>query len=285
MRAIAVLLFLTVCAYIGAGFYEGLADDMQTVRAESAAVTESIGLYGVAVRREQQLCSPTAQILPVNGKRYPSGAAICMAGDGSCVYSPAPATFYESFDGFEYLDPDMLFPFGSNTFSELLSSESEKGRHCLGRLLLDNIWYYAAEVTVGLAPSAGQSCSLLFEDIGRECEGLVWAVCRDRDKEYVLLRINGGDEQLMSLRHCSAKLILCEYKGLKIPKNAVCTDNNGKKYIRVLAAGLVETRTVDIIYTGDDFCLVKQSWSWDALREGESVLINREITDEGLVLG
>ena len=89
----------------------------------------------------------------------------------------------------------------------------------------------------------------------------------------------------MSLRHCSAKLILCEYKGLKIPKNAVCTDNNGKKYIRVLAAGLVETRTVDIIYTGDDFCLVKQSWSWDALREGESVLINREITDEGLVLG
>lgn len=275
MGVIGVLLFLAVCAYIGAGFYEDLAADVQTVQADCASVIESTRIYGIAVRQEQQFVSVPAESLPENGARYPAGSAL----------SDIPATFFKQYDGFEHLSPDMLFPFSGETFSSLMQGESEKQRHSAGRLVFDNVWYFAAEVRSGRAPDPGQSCRLLFEDIESECQALVWAVCLDEGREYLLLRINGGGEKLMSLRKCSAELILNEHKGLKIPKDAVHTDSEGKKYIWVLTAGLVETRTVDIIYTGDDFCLAQQSYSWDALREGEQIVINREIFDEGLVPG
>ncbi len=275
MGVVGVLLFLAVCAYIGAGFYEDLASDVQTVQAESIAIIESTKIYGIAVRQEQLLVGLSAENSPENGERYPAGSAL----------SGVPATFYEYCDGFEHLSPDMLFPFSADTFSSLMAGKSEKLRHSAGRLVFDNVWYFAAEVREGSAPSVGQGCRLLFQDIETECQALVWADCRDEDREYVLLRINGGGEKLLSLRKCSAELILDEHRGLKIPVDAVHTDSEGKKYIWVLTAGLVEARTVDIIYTGDDFCLAQQSYSWDALREGESIVINREIWDEGKAPG
>lgn len=272
---VGALLFLTVCAYIGAGFYEDLASDVQTVQAESAAIIESTKIYGIAVRQEQQLVRTSAEESPENGERYPAGSAL----------SSIPATFFDSCDGFEHLSPDMLFPFSGETFSSLIAAESEKQRHSMGRLVFDNVWYFAAQLREGSAPDLGQCCRLLFEDIESECQALVWAVFRDEGREYILLRINGGGEELMSLRKCGAELILDEHKGLKIPKAAVHTDSEGENFIWVLTSGLVEARTVDIIYTGDDFYLAQQSYSWDALREGENIVINREIFDEGLVPG
>lgn len=285
MRAICGLLFLAVCAYMGSGLYEDLTYGVQTVQAESAEIIESIRLSGIAVRREQQLCSPAAADLPENGKRYAAGALLCMSENGDTLSAPSSALFFEHTDGLEYLSPDKLFPFSPETFESLIDSESESSRHCMGRLVFDNVWYFAAETSSLICPELGQRCRVRFPDIQTECEAAVWAVCSSADSSFMLLRINGGEEQLLSLRKCSAELILSEYRGLKIPKEAVCTDSDGKIFTWVTSAGLVEKRSVDIIYTGDDFCLAKQSYSWEALREGENIVIDREKLEEGLIPG
>lgn len=284
MRTIAVLLFLTVCAYIGAGFYEDLNLQVQAVRAESADIIESTQLFGIAVRREQQLCSPLAVSMPENGKRYAAGETLCVLKDGSSLISPAPGIFFSETDGFEYLSADALFPFSAELFSSMINSQAEKNRHCLGRLVFDNVWYFAAQVKSGSAPEIGQLCRLYFPDIESECQALVWDVCQSEGQEFVLLRINGGDEKLSSLRRSKAELIRKEYSGIVIPKEAIVSDGE-EKFVNVLIDGLVETRTVDIIFSDYDFCLAERSYSRDALREGEMIVLQTDNLDEGRVFG
>ena len=262
---VAALLFLAVCAYIGAGLFQRLSPETLTVRAELFSIAESAEISGIAIRSEQTLLAEKPlKSLPENGRKYSAGESLAVFKDGNPLFSSDSAVFCSFTDGYEHLSPQMLFPFGKDNFSNILSLEKTESKDCFGKLISDDSWYFAARLTSGEIPDNALSCRLIFDGIGEAVPAVLWAV----EDDCLLLRISSFSQELMGLRHSEAKLIFKEYLGFKIPQNALHRDENGKFYVSVLSAGLVEKRSVDIIYTGNDFFLVSSA----ELRQGDEII-------------
>ena len=274
MALVAALLFLAVCAYIGAGLFQRLSPETLTVRAELFSALESAEISGIAIRNEMVLSSDKSlKSLAEEGQKYSAGESIAVFKDGSILHSSSSAVFSSHTDGFEHLSTECLFPFGKESFSNILAMEKSENKHSFGRLILDDSWYFAAQIVSGKIPQTARSCKVYFDGTDDACRAVLWAV----DGEYLLLRFNSFSPELLNLRHSGAKLVFSQYEGFKVPKNALNRDETGKFYVCVLSSGLVENRSVDIIYTGDDYFLVSSSM----VRQGEQIIINEGSIDDG----
>ena len=271
MKALAAVFFLTVCAYVGAAAFGGIDSAAKSCRAELVTVTESSLLRGIAVRREQPVCSPDGVELPIHGERLSADGLLAVFGERD---EPREAAFfYGNFDGLEYLTPEMLENLDADRFESLMNSPRGKYKDCAGRLVYDHVWYFAACVGEGKLPEEGEKCRVLFEDAEKSLTArAVWVA--EGEKPILVLRFTEGDDELMSLRECGAELLFSEYTGLKIPLEALHRDNEGNYFVYTLTAGLKERCAVDIIYTGEEFCLAALSQREDALRSGSSIVLS-----------
>ncbi|MBQ4347979.1 MAG: hypothetical protein IJC39_05990, partial [Firmicutes bacterium] len=80
----------------------------------------------------------------------------------------------------------------------------------------------------------------------------------------------------MSLRKAEALLIISQYSGIEIPKNAVKTDKDGNEFVFTLTAGNIERKAVELIYTTEKSFIAKASHSADSLREGDMIIISED---------
>lgn len=271
MKALAAVFFLTVCAYVGAATFGGLDSAAGICRAELVTVTESSLLRGIAVRREQPVCSPGETEMPAaSGEKLSAGDLFAVFGQRM-----EAACFYEDADGLEHLEPGMLRDIDADGLEKLMNSEREKYRDCVGRLVYDPVWYFAAYAEAGQLPAEGEKCRVLFEGMADSVSARAVLVS-EGEPAVLVLRFCEGDEALMRLRECSAELIFSEYTGLKIPLEALRRDSEGNYFVYTLTAGLKECCAVDIIYTGEDFCLAALSPRRDALRSGSSIVLSAE---------
>jgi len=272
---LAAVFFLTVCAYVGAGLFGELDSAAKLCRTELVTVTESSMLRGIAIRREQPVCSPgETELLAASGERLPADAVFAVFGKQE-LKCPEPAFFYENSDGLEMLSPEVLNGLDAERLGVLMASKPEKYRDCIGRLVYDHVWYFAAFAADGRLPAEGEKCRVLFDDAQYAVDARAVLVLPG-EKPVVVLRVFGGDEELMSLRECGAKLIFSEYTGLKIPREALECDSEGNYFVYTLTAGLKECCAVDIIYTGEDYYLAALSPRRDALRSGSSIVLSAE---------
>jgi len=271
--ALAVLLFLAACAWLGAAFYRQLEPESRTVSAEPAQVRESVFLSGMAVRTEALLCpAGEADGLPRDGSRLAAGETLACLADGSCLTAPQSLLYFADWDGLEYLSPAALFPFEPDAAAALLSAEPQPAGDCSGRLVLDPVWYFAARISQGQLPDTGSRCRLLLQDRALETEALVAAVCQSGEAGFVLLRLSGSSPDFYRLRREEAELVLAEHRGLSLPREAVRQAEDGKHFLLLLRDGLVEEETVDILYKGDDFYLVEGA----GLSAGCAVIVSEE---------
>lgn len=277
------MLFLAACAYIGAGLFGKLSRDLETLSVSRVTVTDSLELYGIAVRREQLVCSQApAQLLVQEGERLPAGGKLAVFEDGSFLYSSGSALFFPDYDGLEYLSPDMLRPFSVQSL-EAMMDEPANSQAALGRLVYDYCWYYAAFADEPSdLPQAG-SCRLLFEGESQSVEGELMETHTYGGKTAILLRLcTSGD--YLSLRKTGAELIFSQHTGLKLPEQAVNTDSDGSYFVYTLTAGIVERKAVEIIYKAEDYCLAALSTGADALREGNILIVSGEEIYEGRII-
>ena len=75
----------------------------------------------------------------------------------------------------------------------------------------------------------------------------------------------------MSLRKCSASLVLSAYEGLALPAGALCRDEQGNEYVITVSAAGEKSVAVESIYNSDRLCLVRPL-SEGELHEGSRVL-------------
>lgn len=272
IRAVVAALFLAVSAYIGAALLDRLENRSQTALVRPATVTESVELNGIALRREQLVCSPKGgQVLPEDGKRVPSGGRI-----GEDLFSPASALFFSGTDGFEALSPD-LDELSVAKVQALLNAEPEERPGTLGRLVLGYDWCFAALAPENEALTELRDCVLLFEGMENPVRARLLAQSPAQDGQTaLLLRLTDMGTGLLSLRKTGATLILSEYAGLQIPAEALRTDEEGNNFVYTVSAGSLERRPVTIIYSDRDTCIAQRSGGADALREGTLILVYGE---------
>lgn len=281
LKAVVVVLFLAVCAYLGARIYNGLDQDLKTVSVSHITVTDSLELTGLVIRREQLICSPgKAQLSRSSGERIPADGLIAVSQDGTELRSPSSALFFSDYDGFEYLSPDMLSALSCQELKELLQQEAEPDRETIGRLVFGWDWYFAAlpENSAAL-PSEGR-CTLLFD--GME-QGIPAELISAGENLPFILRLTYGGEEYLHLRKTQAQLIFSEHSGLALPEEAVRQDADGTEYVYTITAGMIERRPVEIIYRAEGRCIAAVSTQADALREGNTLIVSGENIYEGRV--
>ena len=283
LRAVAVVLFLGACAYMGALLYEKLNRDMETVTVERVTVTDSAELYGIAVRREQLVCSPDGiQLLTQDGLRVAAQGEIAYTDSGKLLLSPCSALFYTAVDGYESLSPEDLDGLTPEELEQLLEQKPSAVGDAVGRLVSGYNWYFAAFCDSAELRAKGD-CRILFDGMEQSVSAHVLSLSASGGKTMVLLRLNCSGSGYMFLRKTSAKLIFSEYIGLELPEEAVMTDEDGSKFVYTLTAGVVERKAVDIIYKTGKSCIAAISSSADALREGNTLIVSGENICEGRI--
>lgn len=262
---LSAALFLAVCAYVGASVFPGAGGAGSAALCE-ATVTEYAPLRGVAVRHERALGIDAAKLTAEAGLRVAAGEALAVSGD-SVVTTDRSAVFFPDCDGFEALSPDGLSSLSVSGLEAILEQKGENSSG--GRLVYENEWFFAAVSDSAALPAEG-ACRVLFESCDEPIDARVVSLSENEGGERVIvLRLTAGGEYLR-LRKCSAKLICGEYTGFKAPEEAVERDGDGT-FVNILTASGSERAAVDIIYSGDGFCLISPADSDSPVRDGARV--------------
>ena len=248
-RLVAALLFITVCAYLGAALWRHSGGDVSIVTARKTTVTDTVRISGIAVRTETPFVCDG-----ISGKRIPASED-----EPSGVY-------FADCDGFEYLSPHSI-----NDIPALISAQPRETDS--GRLVTESVWYFAAVCDAKLEP--GHRYEVQFDGAPYP----VSAKLCSSDGEYAVFRLNEGGDYFLSLRKCEAELVTSRHAGVQLPVSAVHTGEDGEKYVYICSSCVVGCAKVDIIYTDGRYCLVA------GIDAGEQVVAAGRDIKEGMVIG
>lgn len=260
LKALSVLLVLSLAAYLGVWAFGALETGLSTVEAVEAVVTLGGELEGIIVRDEVLLQSEAkiGEILAAEGKRLGVGDAVAEG-----IFAEYAGLFTASVDGFESLSPGALDTLSSTGLSELLESGGEAAEKAFGKTVRGTSWYFAAFTDEKLY--AGQRVTLDFgfaveAEVVRASGGLA------------VFRMESHLAEILGLRKAEAELVTAEYSGIRIPAAVLRQREDGETYVTVLTATLPEDKTVNIIHDGGDWLLVETEDRADALRPGNLIV-------------
>lgn len=202
-RCVAVLLFLSACAWCGAGLFARLRPSLRPISAAAEAPVRH--LRGLCLRCEAPLSLPASAALALEaGERVPAGGLIARRADGGEIRAGRSALFFPDTDGWESLALPMeaLDAPTLRTLLEAPPATAGKGR---GRLVYDSAWYYAALLTKGAPLPEPGPCRLRFEGTSAWVPARLLQAVGTEEESFLLFRLTQGGTYL-SLRRCGADL-------------------------------------------------------------------------------
>lgn len=199
------------------------------------------------------------------------------------IAAPFAGTYSAVTDGYEsVLTPDAL---KALTPSQLEAAAPSGASSTVGKLIRGSRWYYAAPVEASVARSftEGQAFELAFSGVDFALPVTVSSVGDEENGRcLVIFQSSRFLSAVTMLRTQSAELILESYTGLRIPKNALRIAEDGGLGVYCLIGRQAYFKPVELIYQGEDYCLV-QPGAIDAARDSDLVLYTLRANDEVIV--
>ena len=204
------------------------------------------------------------------------------------LYAPAAGIFSAETDGFEGLTPAVLDGITPEGVENLRAQGSDVADNVIGKVVTNHAWYYAAVMAEKDSDRlrVGDVTSL---DFGYRSSRTVRASVRsisptDREGQVaVVFRCSSALAETLSLRLAEAEVVFRSYSGLRVPKKAVHVED-GKTVVYTVSAGQMERKSVDILYTGEDFYLVEAGSEGSSLRAGNELIISGKNLKDGNVV-
>ncbi len=264
-KLVSAVLFAAVCAYALAYFAQ-IIEDSQYEPLTERTVTDSIAFEGIALRSEQTVCLEGEPVFFCeSGERLAARQIVAECG-GKSVLSPASAIFFNNCDGYEYLTVREE-EFSPDTLRALLCSE-KRDETAVGRLVKGRTWYFAAAADAQNIPCG--EVKVKFEDSDESINASLIRSCPDGEgKTAILLKIQLGKNEYLSLRRCRGEIIRNEYTGLEVPTDAVA-EEDGMCYVCKFTVKGEKTCPVEILYKCEDFFLISPT---DELYSGAKVIM------------
>ena len=208
--------------------------------------------------------------------------------DRDFLYAPAAGIFSAETDGFEGLTPAVLDGISPEGVENLRTQGSEVPEGVIGKIVTNHAWYYAAVMDEKDSDRlrVGDVTSL---DFGYRSSRTVRAMVRsisptDRSgKVAVVFRCSSALAETLSLRLAEAEVVFRSYSGLRVPKKAVHVEDD-KPVVYTVSAGQMERKSVDILYTGEDFYLVEAGSEGSSLRAGNELIVSGKNLKDGNVV-
>ncbi len=223
-------------------------------------------------------------------------AALSSASAPTSIITAEESGYYVgTADGYENVltvnDIDNLTP---EMLTEALDSpKNDVPDNSIGKIISGYNWYVAtildAADTVGF--KAGKAVKLILGESGTDAvRTKVYSVkAVDDQKTLVVFSCNLMNDSLTSIRKVDGKVIIDEYTGLKVSKEALRFDENGNPGVYIRRADIVNFRSLNIIYTGDNFVVAADSddveLDYRHLKLYDEIIISGKDLEDGMVIG
>ena len=201
------------------------------------------------------------------------------------ITAPVSGLYSGSVDGWEELGYDRLKQITPEELGALLREEHSAPAWSLGKLVSGSKWYFAVLVDAGQADRIYGRKELpvrfgryLGEQLSMRVE---WLSPEENGQRALLLSCDEHMADVLSMRYQDAELILSEETGLRVPRQGLHVDEQGRACVYVQTALLVEKKLVQVQRDYDDYYLVTSS----TLRAGDQVIVSAKNLYEGKVVG
>lgn len=215
---------------------------------------------------------------------YQSGATSIVAEESGL--------FSAYVDGYEtLLTPDKLVGLSPKDLEAFSQLTPQADANCLGKLVTDSIWYYAAVVPGEAVTnfSVGGSVDVFFDSLSESFPMTIYSVGEVQDDQVVVvLRSSQDDDKAEDLRQESGRVIFRSSQGIRIPKEALRVNEDGEKGVYVVVSQKARFRPVSILAEDETSYLVqaapKNEEDTRILRAGDEIVLASEELFDGKVV-
>lgn len=200
-------------------------------------------------------------------------------------------------DGYENLisasEIDSLTP---EKLKEAMASEKkEVDAGSIGKIIDGYNWYIASFLDISKAVNfkVGEGVDLILDESSNETVSTeVYSVQNISEKEsMIIFKCKLMNEKLASLRKVSGKIVLNQYTGLKVTRDAVRLDENGNAGVFIRRGNIVNFRSLNIIYSNEDFVIASKPSADSAteldythLKLYDEVIVSGKELKDGMVI-
>ncbi len=178
------------------------------------------------------------------------------------ISSPKTGYFISEIDGFENLiNKENLFEKSVSEIEKIINTEVVPMEQKIGKIADNYKWYYVISVNKDEAEmfKEGKTLKVNFDGINYTVDLLVDSKIADETSENVIIILlcKMFTPELASLRQVSADIIFNTLTGLRISNDSIRFDNEQNVGVYILDRQEVKFRTIDIIYRGNGYSVVK----------------------------
>lgn len=207
--------------------------------------------------------------------------------DTVAISASAPGLFSAAPDGYEYITPDMLSGLTPTKLAAFEASPRALGDSVRGKLSSPFAWYFAAAVSEADAKKlkTGESATLSF---GRYSSSPLTATVESISATYdgvraVVFRCTQASAGMLFVRRVTAEIVFEAHQGLRVPKQAVLSDENGP-YVYTVTGLQAEKKYITIVWETDEYFLADASQESASLRAGNDIILTTEGLYDGKVM-
>lgn len=255
----------------------------ETAVAEEYCKQNSYTMEGIIIRKETPIPSPKIGAVTIveDGQALAAGAQIAVSGD-QYILAPSAGIYLGETDGFEHLTEDILSNITPAELERLQQIDPAGSSH-LGKIISGNGWLFAALAETDCAESLqeGQSAKLTIQsDHPIQLTATILQISPEENGRCaIVFRCIDHLQSTIHLRHLTVTINGSHTRGLRIPKEAVRTDETGS-FVYKHSASEAEKIYVTILSEDNDFTIVSQDSSAHALHAGDTIICSPNETDE-----
>ncbi len=206
------------------------------------------------------------------------------------LYTPRAGFFSRSVDGYEtVLTPASLRTLDAATLEDLGRGRVSVSAKAVGKTVTDYTWYFATALRPEDAQElkVGQSYNLEFDATGDlQVRVSVYAINRRAGEDSVVIFQSDREmETLISLRRQAVRIVLASHTGLKVPKEALRMNEEGKMGVYVITGLYAEFKLIEPLYETRDYYIVKTdpSSTKSLLLYDEIILSAKDLADRKVI--
>ncbi len=214
------------------------------------------------------------------------------------ITAEASGYYVNKEDGYEnIISVDSIDELTPEKLKEALDSEKkEPTSGSIGKIIDGYNWYIACIIDSGNAStfSQGKPVNLIFGDSDEDIVSTyLYSVKKINDDEsLVVFRCTLMNDELISLRKINGKVVIEEFTGIRVDRDAVRIDENGNTGVFVRRGNIVNFRSLNIIYSEDSFVVAAKPGEnsdiklpYTHLKQYDEVIISGKELKDGMVIG
>ena len=227
-----------------------------------------------------------------------SGLKSIAAADTIPISASASGIFSSVLDGFEHLNTKDMADLSPASVHNLAHDRRDVDDAAIGKLIKSSTWYFVAvadssDIWTSEDESRLETGTDTFLEFGRyyntDISANIISIGSDSDGECVVVfSCSEALAEILAVRQTSAEVIYAEHTGVRVPAKAIHSEldaqGNTVNYVYVMTGLLAERKNIEIIYTSDDFVLVRQTGDSGSLRNGNEIIVSAKNLYDGKLM-